>query len=77
MPKFPVVKGRQLMAVLARMGFTEYHRVGSHAQFKHPDGRRVTIAIHAGRDFRKGTMRGILSDINLTVEDFISLLKNK
>ena len=75
MPKLPVVKTRELIRVLSRLGFFEYHRVGSHAQFKHPDDRRVTIPVHYGKDVKTGTLRGILSDIDLSVEEFILIFK--
>lgn len=77
MPKLPVVKIKELIRVLTILGFFEYHRVGSHAQFKHPDGRRTTIPIHFGKDIKKGMLRGILNDIDLTVEEFIFILKKK
>ena len=77
MPRLPIVKTRELIRVLTRLGFFEYHRVGSHAQFKHSDGRRVTVPIHYGKDLKSGTLRGILSDIGLSVEEFVLILKNK
>ena len=77
MPRLPIVKTRELIRVLTRVGFFEYHRVGSHAQFKHSDGRRVTVPIHYGKDLKSGTLRGILSDIDINVEEFILILKNK
>lgn len=77
MPKLPVVKVRELIRVLNKLGFFEYHIVGSHAQFKYLDGRRTTIPVHYGKDVRTGTLKGILSDIDLTVENFISILKKK
>lgn len=77
MPKLPVVKIKELIRVLTILGFFEYHRVGSHAQFKHLDGRRTTIPIHFGKDIKKGMLRGILNDIDLTVEEFIFILKKR
>lgn len=77
MPQLPVVKVKELIRVLEKLGFFEYHRVGSHAQFKHLDGRRATIAVHYGKDVKSGTLRGILRDINIEVEEFIKVLKNK
>lgn len=73
--KLPAVKVKELIRVLNKLGFFEYHRVGSHAQFKHSDGRRTTIPVHYGRDVRKGMLRGILNDIDLNVKEFISILK--
>ena len=75
MPKLPVVKAKELVRVLYKLGFFEYHRVGSHAQFKHEDGRRTTISIHAGKDIKRGTLKGILRDIDVEVEDFIKIIK--
>lgn len=75
MPKLPVVKIKELIRVLNRLGFFEHHRVGSHAQFKHSDGRRTTIPIHYGKDVKRGTLRGILNDTNVAVEEFIEALR--
>lgn len=77
MPKLPVLKGRELIRVLVQLGFFEYHHVGSHVQFKHHDGRRLTVPVHGGRDITPGTLRGIISDMGISVEEFIILLKKK
>jgi predicted RNA binding protein YcfA (HicA-like mRNA interferase family) len=45
-------------------------------QLKHPDGRRVTLPIHAGKDIKRGTLGGILKDIRLTKEDFIEAMRS-
>jgi hypothetical protein len=41
---------------------------------RHPDGRRTTVPVHAGRDIRPGTLRNILRDTSLTVDDRWRLL---
>ena len=74
MPKLPVVKPIELIRVLNRLGFFEHHRVGSHAQFKNSDGRRVTVPVHAGKDINKKTLKGRIDDIDLSVEESIKLL---
>lgn len=75
MPKLPVVKARELIRVLEKLGFYHYHQVGSHAQFKNPDGMKVTVPVHGGKEIGKKTVHGILTDIHLSVEEFIHLLK--
>jgi predicted RNA binding protein YcfA (HicA-like mRNA interferase family) len=60
-----------------RMGFAIHHQRGSHAQLKHPDGRRITVPIHSGKDIRRGTLRAIINDLDIRVDEFISTLKNK
>lgn len=76
MPKLPVVRARELIRVLEKLGFFRYHQVGSHAQFKNSEGIKVTVAIHGGRELGKKTLKGILDDINVSVEEFIRLLKS-
>lgn len=74
MARLPVIKAKELIRVLYKLGFFEHHRVGSHAQFKHPDGRRITVTIHGGKDVKSGTLRGIIDDLKMTVEEFKKLL---
>jgi predicted RNA binding protein YcfA (HicA-like mRNA interferase family) len=41
---------------------------------RHPDGRGTTVPVHPGRDVAKGTLRNILPDTGLTVEELQRLL---
>lgn len=75
MPKLPIVKSKELIRVLEKLGFFKHHQVGSHAQFKHPDGRRATVSVHSGKDINKKTLKGILNDLDITVAEFIALFK--
>ena len=69
MPKLPVLKDKDLVRVLHRLGFLEHRQRGtSHLIMKHPDGRRTTVPMHPGRDIPTGTLRAILRDINVTPE---------
>jgi predicted RNA binding protein YcfA (HicA-like mRNA interferase family) len=74
-PPLPVIKDRELIQVLHKLGFSEHRETGSsHLIFRHLDGRRVVIARHAGKDIPRGTLRAILHDINISIEDFNKLL---
>jgi predicted RNA binding protein YcfA (HicA-like mRNA interferase family) len=33
------------------------------------DGRGTTVPVHPGRDLAKGTLRGILADVGMTIEE--------
>ena len=46
----PVLKPREVIRILEALGFTEVRQVGSHKQFRHPDGRGTTVPFHKGRD---------------------------
>jgi len=76
MSKLPVIKDRELIQVLRKLGFFEHMEHGtSHLVFKHADGRRTTVARHPGKDMPRGTLRAILRDINVSIEEFVKLLK--
>jgi len=77
MPKLPAIKAKELIRVLKKLGFFKFHQVGSHAQFKHPNGRRITVPIHPGKDIGKKTLKGIIDDLELRVEEFIKILKKE
>ncbi|MEA1937362.1 MAG: type II toxin-antitoxin system HicA family toxin [Patescibacteria group bacterium] len=64
-----------MIKVLEEMGFFKHHQVGSHAQFKHFDGRRTTIPIHSGKEIPKGTLKAILRDLEISTDEFIKFLK--
>lgn len=76
MPKLPVISAKDLNRVLRQLGFFEHHRVGSHAQFKNRDGRRVTVPIHLGKDIKKKTLKSIINDLEVSVEEFIKIIKS-
>jgi len=50
MPGIPVLKPREVIAILTVLGFVEVRQRGSHKQFRHPDGRATTVPDHGGRD---------------------------
>lgn len=77
MPKLPVLKARELLSTLERLGFYRHHQAGSHIQLKHPDGRRTTIPYHPTYEIRRGTLRSVINDLDMNVEEFIRALKKK
>ena len=72
MVKPPVLKPRQVAAILEALGFVEVRQRGSHKQYRHPDGRGTTVPFHAGRDVSPLLLRQIAKDIGLTLEDFLA-----
>jgi predicted RNA binding protein YcfA (HicA-like mRNA interferase family) len=72
----PTINGRQVIRALMRAGFVVDRIVGSHHVLKHPhDARRtVTVPVHAGHDLKRGTLRSIVRQAGLTVEEFVDLI---
>jgi predicted RNA binding protein YcfA (HicA-like mRNA interferase family) len=68
----PVLKPREVVALLARLGFVEVRQRGSHRQYRHADGRGTTVPFHQGRDLSPTLLRQIAKDTGLSLEDFLA-----
>ena len=75
MPKLPVVKAKDLFKALKKLGFSPYHQSGSHIQLKHADGRRTTLSYHPSKEIRRGTLKAIIDDLDMSVKEFTKALK--
>lgn len=75
-PSLPAVNARQVLAALRRAGFVVDRISGSHHMLVHTtDSRRtVTVPFHGARSLRPGTLRNIVRQAGLTVEEFRDLL---
>lgn len=71
MPAVPSVRGERIVRALERAGFKVAR---SHHIMRHPDGRGTTVPVHPGREVAKGTLRGILADPDMTVQELQRLL---
>ena len=71
MARVPVLKPREVVAILGRLGFVEVRSRGSHRQLRHPDGRCTTVPFHAGRDLSPILLRQIARDIGLSIDEFL------
>ena len=71
MGNLPTLKPREVVALLAGLGFAEVRQKGSHKQFRHADGRGTTVPFHAGRDISPTLLRKIAKDVGLTAEQLL------
>ncbi|NPA91044.1 MAG: type II toxin-antitoxin system HicA family toxin [Chloroflexi bacterium] len=74
-PKLPRVTAEDMIRVLERMGFYLVRQSGSHKIYKNAAGRRVTVPYHRKRILHPKVVKSILADADLTVEEFIRLLR--
>lgn len=74
MPRLPVVSGRETVKAFAKIGYLPDHQTGSHIILRHqnPPHRRLTIPDH--KELHKKTLRKIITQAGLTVEEFVALL---
>ncbi len=72
MPPLRSLRPEEVVRALERAGFVRSRQTGSHLRLF--DGKRfVTVAMHS-RDLKPGTLRAIIRQAGLTVEEFIKLL---
>lgn len=67
--RLPVLKGSELVRALERLGFHVVRQRGSHVRLKHPDGRAVTVPVHAGEDLDRGLLKKILRDAQISEDE--------
>lgn len=72
MPKLPTLKPREVVVAPERAGFYQVRQRGSHLQLK-KGNLLVTVPMHAG-DLNPGTLRSIIRQARLTVDEFLDLL---
>jgi predicted RNA binding protein YcfA (HicA-like mRNA interferase family) len=72
--KLLTVSGKQLCRILQRIGYIIDHQTGSHIILRNenPPHRRLTIPNH--KEIAKGTLRAIIRQAGLTLEEFKELM---
>jgi len=68
----PVLKPREVVAILQTLGFVEIRQRGSHKQFRHADGRVTTVPFHQGRDISPSLLRKIAQDIGMDARELVA-----
>ena len=71
MARLPVLKPREAIRILNRLGFEEVRQRGSHKQFRHADGRVTTVPVHGGRDISPTLLQQIIKDVGLPPDEFL------
>lgn len=74
MSALPVVSGRDVVKALAKVGFVFDRQKGSHMILRQETSpfRRLTVPDH--NEVAKGTLRSIIRQAGLTVDEFVDLL---
>ena len=74
MSKLPAISGEKALKAFKKMGFALDHKTGSHMILRHekPPYRRLTIPNH--KELAKGTLRSLIREAGLTVDEFVNLL---
>lgn len=73
MAKLSPIRGKDLIAILEKLGFEKVHQKGSHVRLRHADGRRTTVPLHAGEKVGVGLLHKILRNTNISRSQFEKL----
>lgn len=73
MPELPVISGHECIRALEKVGYEQARTRGSHVRLRCPGRTPVTVPLH--RELDRGTLRQIITTANLSVDEFVSLLK--
>ncbi|WP_414579247.1 type II toxin-antitoxin system HicA family toxin [Anabaena sp. CCY 9402-a] len=73
MSKLPVISGAECVKALEKIGFIVDRQRGSHIILVREDPR-TTISIPEHKELDRGTLRGIIRQVGLSVDEFVELM---
>lgn len=73
MSRLPVISGADCVRALVRNGFTIRRQMGSHIILRRDDPFALVV-VPDHRSLKPGTLRRIIRDAGLTVDEFVNLL---
>ncbi|MDJ0618704.1 MAG: type II toxin-antitoxin system HicA family toxin [Calothrix sp. MO_192.B10] len=73
MSKLPSISGKECIKVLEKLGFYQKRRESSHIILRR-DEPFAQVVVPDHQQLAKGTLRAIIRDVDLSVEEFVSLL---
>jgi predicted RNA binding protein YcfA (HicA-like mRNA interferase family) len=71
--KLPLLSARECIQALEKAGFYVLHQSGSHIILRRDDPK-TTLSVPNHREIRRGTLRAIIRQSGMTVEEFMDML---
>jgi len=75
MPALPVLSWKQVVKALEKSGYRVARQRGSHLRLLNPSKTLFPVTVPKHSVIGRGLLRKIISDANLTVEEFLMLLR--
>ena len=70
MSRLAMISAADMEKILLKLGFERLRKKGSHAFYRHPDGRTTTVPFHGNKDLPRPLLRNILREINISVDEY-------
>lgn len=74
MARLPLLSGDEFVRVMEKLGYVWDHTEGSHMILTHQERRRLSVPRH--QELGRGIMRKLISDAELTREEFLDLRRD-
>jgi len=75
MASMPNITGRELIKYVQSMGYKLNRQRGNHRIFVHDCNKTITIPVYKKKIVKIGLLGGILRDIGISKQEFISSIK--
>jgi predicted RNA binding protein YcfA (HicA-like mRNA interferase family) len=73
--KYPVLPPNDIIRTLAKLGFEKVSQKGSHVKYSNNGNPKKTYIIPMHNEIEKGTLKSILEQAGVTIDEFKELLK--
>lgn len=75
MPKLPIASGIDVVKALSKIGYEHVRTKGSHAILNtQTEKGKITIPVPLHKELAKGTLKSIMKQAGLSLEDLLKLL---
>ena len=74
MKKLQLISGREAVHALQKVGYEIDHQTGSHIILRHINSPHRRLSVPDHKTLAKGTLRALIRQAGLTVEEFNELL---
>ena len=74
MSKLPIISGKECIKALEKISFVFVRQRGSHIILAREEPK-TTVIVPNHKQLDRGTLRAIIRQVDLTVDEFVQLLK--
>ncbi len=75
MKKLQLISGKEAVQALRKVGYEIDHQAGSHIILRHINSPHRRLSVPDHKTLAKGTLRALIRQAGLTVEEFNELLR--
>jgi len=75
--KLPILRPKQLVKILEKKDCTFKRQTGSHQIFYCSNKKKIISVPFHNRDIKRGLLRAIIKELDISPKEFIKLLKDK